>query len=140
VSLFGQYEFGAPEMATLRAAVVDELLQNRSMTRRQAASWGDALSFHHQWMVLSREHAAALVHHRRDIIKVGVVVVVAGLVCGSSDTQAAGCSLGHTASKPNNSFVCAALANRLMRCNCCVTQPDTLLTPAVVLARPSQYV
>ena len=59
-------------MATLKDAVVDELLQNSSMTRREAHSWGDALSFHHQWMVLSREHAAALVHHRRDIIKVGV--------------------------------------------------------------------
>jgi hypothetical protein len=57
-------------MVTLKEAVVDELLENSSMDQEEADTWGNALSFHHQWMVLSREHAAALVHHRRDIILV----------------------------------------------------------------------
>jgi hypothetical protein len=70
VSLFGLYQFGAPEMQTLKDAVVDELLENSSMDREEADTWGNALSFHHQWMVLSREHAAALVHHSREIILV----------------------------------------------------------------------
>lgn len=70
MSLFGLYQFGAPEMVTLKEAVLDELLENSSMTQSEAADWGEALTFHHQWMVLSREHAAALVHHRREIVMV----------------------------------------------------------------------
>jgi hypothetical protein len=57
-------------MVTLREAVRDELLENSAMTHREAAEWGEALTFHHQWMVLSREHAAALVHHRKEIVMV----------------------------------------------------------------------
>jgi len=70
VSLFGLYQFGPTEMRTLKVAVVEELVENSSMTEEEAQSWGRALSFHHQWMVLSREHAAALVHHAREIMMV----------------------------------------------------------------------
>jgi hypothetical protein len=70
VSLFGAYEFGKPEMVALRGAVVEDLIDEGGMNQQEAAAWGKALSFHHQWMVLSREHAAALVHHRHDVSKV----------------------------------------------------------------------
>lgn len=70
VSLFGLYQFGAPEMDTLQSAVLEELLEVSALTPPEAAAWRDALTFHHQWMVLSREHAAALVHHRREILMV----------------------------------------------------------------------
>jgi hypothetical protein len=73
VSLFGLYQFGAPEMVTLKEAVVEELLDNSAMTNSEAHEWGNALTFHHQWMVLSREHAAALVQHRREIMMVSWV-------------------------------------------------------------------
>jgi hypothetical protein len=46
------------------------LLEVSALTQAEAAAWGDALTFHHQWMVLSREHAAALVHHRREVLMV----------------------------------------------------------------------
>ncbi len=36
-----------------------------------AKAWSEALTFHHQWMVLSREHALALVAHKLTLIKVG---------------------------------------------------------------------
>lgn len=70
VSLFGMYQFGPIEMRTLKVAVVDELTENSSMTEEEAQSWGRALTFHHQWMVLSREHAAALVLNMREIVVV----------------------------------------------------------------------
>lgn len=64
------YQFGPTEMRTLKVAVVEELVENSSMTEEEAQAWGRALTFHHQWMVMSREHAAALVHHTREIMMV----------------------------------------------------------------------
>lgn len=52
---------------------MEELLDNSAMTNSEAHEWGNALTFHHQWMVLSREHAAALVQHRREIMMVSWV-------------------------------------------------------------------
>jgi alkylhydroperoxidase family enzyme len=70
VSLFGVYQFGAAEQSTLKAATADELRVAGGLGEREAAAWAEALTFHHQWMVLSREHAAALVALRRNIITV----------------------------------------------------------------------
>ncbi len=64
------YQFGPTEMVTLKEAVVEELLENSAMTNSEAHEWGNTLTFHHQWMVLAREHAAALVKHRREILMV----------------------------------------------------------------------
>jgi hypothetical protein len=66
----GLFEFGAREMTALRTAVQEDLLESTSLTAAAAAAWRDALTFHHQWCVLAREHAAALVHHMRDILRV----------------------------------------------------------------------
>lgn len=64
------YQFGPSETRTLKVAVVDQLTVDTSMTEEEAQSWGRALTFHHQWMVLSREHASALVVHSREIMMV----------------------------------------------------------------------
>ena len=70
MSLFGLYQFGDVEMRTLKVAVVDELMENSSMTQEEAQAWGAALTFHHQWMVLSREHVTALVQDMKDLMLV----------------------------------------------------------------------
>jgi hypothetical protein len=57
-------------MRVLRGAVEEDLQLDCCMAQQEAAAWGRALTFHHQWMVLCREHAAALVHHKQDVIKV----------------------------------------------------------------------
>ena len=41
------------------------------MSSSEAEAWGVALTFHHQWMVLSRAHALALVALQKNIMKVG---------------------------------------------------------------------
>jgi hypothetical protein len=74
VSFFGSYEFGTPEVTALKSAVVEELASN-GRSDRQAQAWADALTFHHQWMVLSREHVAALLQHRREVIEVSMGLV-----------------------------------------------------------------
>lgn len=50
-------------------ATSEELVLS-GMGEREAAAWAEALTFHHQWMVVSREHAASLVALRKDIITV----------------------------------------------------------------------
>jgi hypothetical protein len=70
-TLFGAYQFAQREQSTLKAASEEELRLSGGMGEREAAAWAEALSFHHQWMVLAREHAAGLVALRKDIITVG---------------------------------------------------------------------
>jgi len=72
-TLFGAYQFAEREQTTLKAATEEELRVTGGMGEREAAAWAEALTFHHQWMVVAREHAAALVALRKEIIQVGVV-------------------------------------------------------------------
>ncbi len=50
----------------------DELQVVGGLGAGEAANWAEALTFHHQWMLVSREHAAALYTLRKDIIQVRV--------------------------------------------------------------------
>lgn len=43
------------------------------MIEREAAAWAEALTFHHQWMIISREHALALVALKREMMQVCVL-------------------------------------------------------------------
>lgn len=80
-TLFGAYQFAAREQNTLKEATQEELRLTGGMSEREAAAWAEALSFHHQWMIVSREHAAALVALRKDILQVCVRVHLSQLPC-----------------------------------------------------------
>jgi hypothetical protein len=75
VSLFGSYQFDDKAARNLKVAAVDELVSEADMSEEEAQGWGRALIFHHQWMVLAREHAAALVSMSRDIIAVSCACI-----------------------------------------------------------------
>lgn len=97
VSLFGSYEFGEPEVTALKSAV-DEELTSSGRSDSQAQEWSKALTFHHQWMVLSREHVAALLQHRTEVIEVnmGLVTVQCSTVqLSSRQYNAAYCRTRH---------------------------------------------
>jgi hypothetical protein len=68
-SLFGSYQFGPEENATLREAAEEELLDDGGFSAEDARRWSRALTFHHQWLVLSREHAALLCGMRPLLLK-----------------------------------------------------------------------
>jgi hypothetical protein len=72
------------EQLTLKAATEDELRATGAMGEREAAAWAEALTFHHQWMVLSREHAAALVALRKEVILVGALSRSARALCSAA--------------------------------------------------------
>eukprot|EP00775_Hariotina_reticulata_P002315 gene2315-2623_t len=74
VSMFGSYQFDDKAARNLKVAAVDELVSEADMSEEEAQGWGRALVFHHQWMLLAREHAAALVSMSRDIMAVGRVI------------------------------------------------------------------
>lgn len=65
------YQFGSEEHRTLQDSCYEELEYNTELTKAEAQQWSQALTFHHQWMVLSREHAAAVVKLRTEITVVG---------------------------------------------------------------------
>lgn len=124
VSLFGAYEFGKPEMCVLRAAVVEDLQLEGCSTQREAAAWGKALTFHHQWMVLCREHAAALVHHMHDVIRVRGSTVLAAR-CAAHMCKPYWCdqSTKHTH--------CAACCDGHPVCVVCAKNPMIRLSPCI---------
>lgn len=72
VSMFGAYQFPEVETRTLKVAALDALVDDLEMDLTEAQDWAQALTFHHQWVVLAREHAAALVLLTKEI---GVVSV-----------------------------------------------------------------
>jgi hypothetical protein len=74
--MFGAYQFPDIETRTLKVAALDELVDSLEMDMDEAQRWAQALTFHHQWMVLSREHAAALVLLTKEI---GVVSVTSSV-------------------------------------------------------------
>lgn len=65
------YQFGKEEQDTLQDSCCEELEFGTELTKAEAQQWSKALTFHHQWMVLSREHAAAVVKLRTEITVVG---------------------------------------------------------------------
>lgn len=67
VSMFGAYQFPDVETRTLKVAALDLLVDDLEMDMAEAQRWAQALNFHHQWMVLAREHAAALVLLTKEI-------------------------------------------------------------------------
>lgn len=69
ITLFGAYQFGEEEYNTLKAATAEQLRLDADMSHHMSQAWANALTFHHQWMVLSREHALALVALKPEIIK-----------------------------------------------------------------------
>ncbi|WIA30500.1 hypothetical protein OEZ86_000584 [Tetradesmus obliquus] len=71
VSMFGAYQFPEVETRTLKVAALDALVDDLEMDLTEAQDWAQALTFHHQWMVLAREHAAALVLLTKEIGVVG---------------------------------------------------------------------
>lgn len=70
VSLFGAYQFPEREQTILMNAVTETLQLEGGLSATEASLWGNCLTFHHQWMVLSRQHALALVALKGDILKV----------------------------------------------------------------------
>jgi hypothetical protein len=54
VSLFGRFQFGAVYDAAASQVAAALLQHELDMEAAEAAAWGDALTFHHTWMVLSR--------------------------------------------------------------------------------------
>lgn len=71
ISLAGLYVFGQQDMQLLRKEVQQRLMQEGSYTRQQAQQWGKALTFHHQWLVVPREHAQVLVQNMEEVLQVG---------------------------------------------------------------------
>eukprot|EP00882_Tetradesmus_deserticola_P028387 GHRQ01031621.1.p3 GENE.GHRQ01031621.1~~GHRQ01031621.1.p3 ORF type:complete len:112 (+),score=35.47 GHRQ01031621.1:560-895(+) len=65
--MFGSYQFPEVETRTLKVAALDLLVDELEMGMDEAQRWAQALTFHHQWMVLAREHAAALVLLTKEI-------------------------------------------------------------------------
>jgi hypothetical protein len=54
LSLFGRFQFGRVFDDAARQVACEVLQQQLGMSRAQARAWGDALVFHHTWMVLDR--------------------------------------------------------------------------------------
>lgn len=65
------YQFGDEEQDILQKACHEELMYYTESTPGEADNWVQSLTFHHQWMVLCREHAAAVVKLRSEINVVG---------------------------------------------------------------------
>jgi hypothetical protein len=73
-TLFGSYLFGAEEHTTLRLAAEEEMLADGGFSAEEARRWSRALTFHHQWMVLSREHALVLCGMKAELLKAAKVL------------------------------------------------------------------
>jgi hypothetical protein len=54
LSLFGRFQFGRAFDQAARAEAAHLLQQQQGMGRAEAAAWGQALCFHHTWLVLDR--------------------------------------------------------------------------------------
>lgn len=54
LSLFGRFQFGRVFDDAARQVACEVLQQQLGMSRAQGRAWGDALVFHHTWMVLDR--------------------------------------------------------------------------------------
>jgi hypothetical protein len=76
IFLAGLYDLGPENMQLLRREVKQCLSARHSgYTQQQAERWSRALTFHHQWLVVSRAHALALVQNMADILKVSALPV-----------------------------------------------------------------
>ncbi len=69
VTLYGALEYDASVMEALQSAVEESLLA-ASFSTEEARKWRDALALHHQWLVVSVEHARMLVERREQIMEV----------------------------------------------------------------------
>ncbi|KAF8068441.1 PU1 [Scenedesmus sp. PABB004] len=74
VSLFGSYQFPEREGRALKVAALEQLESDTGLAGAEAQEWARALTFHHQWMVLCRDHAAALVALATEISVIGRVI------------------------------------------------------------------
>jgi hypothetical protein len=54
LSLFGRFRFGRDFDAAARQEACEVLQQQLGMAVQETRAWGDALVFHHTWMVLDR--------------------------------------------------------------------------------------
>lgn len=54
LSLFGRFQFGQAFDFAARQVASEVLQQRLGMSRQESKAWGDALVFHHTWMVLDR--------------------------------------------------------------------------------------
>jgi hypothetical protein len=54
LSLFGRFQFGQAFDEAARQVACDVLQQRLGMSRQDSKAWGDAMVFHHTWMVLDR--------------------------------------------------------------------------------------
>lgn len=54
LSLFGRFQFGQAFDDAARQVASEVLQQRLGMSRQESKAWGDALVFHHTWMVLDR--------------------------------------------------------------------------------------
>jgi hypothetical protein len=53
-TLYGDFKFGLGFDEAARSAVVNSLQERMGMEEGQARAWGNALTLHHTWLVLSR--------------------------------------------------------------------------------------
>ena len=70
MSLYGAYQFDDAASRALRVAAMEQLVLDVGMDEEDVQRWGWGLTFHHQWLVLSRAHAAALGSLRAEIMVV----------------------------------------------------------------------
>jgi hypothetical protein len=54
LSLFGSFQFGLKFDAAAGQVASDLLQQQLGWSKQEAQAWGDALTFHHTWMVFDR--------------------------------------------------------------------------------------
>jgi len=64
LSLFGRFQFGRAFDDAARQVARELLQQQLAMSVREAKAWGDALVFHHTWMVLDRWEGTRCLHRR----------------------------------------------------------------------------
>eukprot|EP00775_Hariotina_reticulata_P002308 gene2308-2616_t len=74
VSLFGRFQFGAVYDAAASRVAAAQLQHELDMGAAEAAAWGEALTFHHTWMVLSRQLVLALLSREAEVLRVGRVL------------------------------------------------------------------
>ncbi len=73
VTLFGAYQYDEQAQGHLQAVVTEHLQHEAGLKAGAARTWAQGLTFHHQWMVLSRQHAQLLVAHKAEMLKVSAL-------------------------------------------------------------------
>ncbi|WIA10483.1 hypothetical protein OEZ85_010673 [Tetradesmus obliquus] len=74
VSVIGCFQFGREYDAAARCVAAGVLTQQLGMGGAEAGAWGDSLTFHHTWLVLSRQLLLALLSKQGDIMAVGAAL------------------------------------------------------------------